>query len=53
MDESKIWEGIDRIAQLEQRHPDDVYSELMHNFAGIVNRRLKKLASQNKVASEF
>jgi hypothetical protein len=43
MTEGKIWNDIERIAAATNKHPDDVYAEMMIDFGKLVARRAKKV----------
>lgn len=42
MNEFQIWSDIERIAITTNKHPGDVYAELMVDFGKLVARRAKK-----------
>lgn len=44
MNESKIWQDIERIAAATNKHEDDVYAELMIDFQKLVARKAKKVS---------
>ena len=43
MNEAKIWSDIERIASATNKHPDDVYAEMIIDFQKLVARRAKKV----------
>jgi hypothetical protein len=48
--ESKLWKRVDDIAQEQQKHPDQVFTELTIEFCGYVEKKYTTKKTKGKIS---